>query len=211
MTFRLTTSSYKEKIIDAYDTASGGFDFGTRRFFRTRAERLVELTGIRARDKVLDIATGTGAAAFAAARVTSSGSYVVGIDIAPKMLAEAHRVLRETGLRNIRFLEMDGEYLGFPDESFDSSTCAFSIFYMPDMLTALREWRRVLKQGGRFGFSSLSRNAFQPLPDLYEARARHHGAALPTPNPFAWQLLTSSEECNELMREAGFKDVRVYL
>jgi hypothetical protein len=77
---------------------------------------------------------------------------------------------------------------------------------MPDMLAALREWRRVLVPGGRLGFSSFGPTFLQPLRGLWEARLRHHGltaAALPT------HRLADPATCEALLREAGFPRVEV--
>jgi ubiquinone/menaquinone biosynthesis C-methylase UbiE len=68
---------------------------------------------------------------------------------------------------------------------------------VPDMLAALREWRRVLVPGGFVGISSFGPGFLQPLRELWEARLRRYGltaAVLPT-HRLAWK---DSRSCNFL-------------
>jgi len=201
--------THKFTVATAYDTAAVGFDADTRRFFHNCARRLVELTALAGAQTVLDLATGTGAAAFAAASVLPASAHVFGVDLAPKMLAQARRKPAPSGQPRTTFVQMDAEWLGFDRECFDAAVCAFGIFYMPDITSALREWRRVLRPAGWVAYSSFGRTAFQPLSDLYEARARHYGSDLPQPTAFAWQRLTSAEACRAWLQQADFQKVQV--
>ena len=84
-------------------------------FNTTPAERLVEEVGLRAGQRVLDIACGSGAVTLAAARRQSS---VVGVDFVPALLEHARKRAELDGLE-AEFLEGDAEDLRFPDASFD--------------------------------------------------------------------------------------------
>lgn len=73
---------------------------------------------------------------------------------------------------------MDAESLEFKNNYFDAVTCSFGLFFLPDMLAALKEWRRVTKPGGQLLFTSFAESAFQPLvgefiDDLYEFGAEY--------------------------------------
>jgi ubiquinone/menaquinone biosynthesis C-methylase UbiE len=74
------------------------------------------------------------------------------------------------GLTHIEFREGDAERLDLGDQRFDVVLCASALFFVPDMLAALREWHRVLKPGGQVGFSGFGPTFRQPLADLWTAR-----------------------------------------
>jgi ubiquinone/menaquinone biosynthesis C-methylase UbiE len=95
--------------------------------------------------RVLDLGTGTGRAAFLLARRYPEAE-VVGVDIAPAMLAEARR-LTPTELRGrVRFEAADAEQLPYPDASFDLVSLANMIPFFPEL-------GRVTAPGGVVVFS----------------------------------------------------------
>ena len=73
--------------------------------------------------RVLDIATGTGIAAEAAAEVVGPSGQVVAADVSPAMVERARE--RLSGLPNVAFAVEDGQRLTFPDESFDAVLCTW--------------------------------------------------------------------------------------
>jgi ubiquinone/menaquinone biosynthesis C-methylase UbiE len=204
-------SDHKRRVSTVYNLASAGYDKPAVRFFPIVAERLVEYARITQGKKVLDVATGTGAAAISAAGAVGPGGYIVGVDIAADMLAQARRNIDEAGLANVTLHEVDAEYLPYEEGTFDAVICASSIFFFPDMLSALCEWRRVVRENGRVAFSGYGESAFQPISDLFEARIRSYGVSFPSPRrPFSWQRLTQPNVCERLLRDAGFHDIQVY-
>jgi hypothetical protein len=85
-----------------------------------------------------------------------------------------------------------------------------SVFLLPDMITALRAWRRMLRPGGVVAFSCFGAHAFQPLAGLYEARIRSFGVKPVGPaRRFLGQRLTDPESCRDLLQEAGFVNIEV--
>ena len=90
--------------------------------------------------KLLDIATGNGALAVAAAQ---SGADVVGVDQSPQVIARARKLEKW----NLKFRVMDGENLSFPDGSFDAAFSNFGIALFSDWNRGLKEMARVLKPG----------------------------------------------------------------
>jgi len=105
--------------------------------------RLVELAGVRPDSRVLDLATGTGAAARIAAE---AGASVVGVDISPGMIDAA----RDRSPANLRFEVGDVASLPFEARSFSATTCGFGLSHFPDVGAALAEADRVLDVGGVF-------------------------------------------------------------
>ena len=83
--------AHKSAVARAYGLASEGYNKPALRFFSQGAESLVDFAGLSPGQKILDVASGTGHAAFYAGRKvgTKSGS-VVGIDIAEEMVKPMH-------------------------------------------------------------------------------------------------------------------------
>jgi ubiquinone/menaquinone biosynthesis C-methylase UbiE len=108
--------------------------------------RLVAVAAPRPEWRALDIATGTGHTALALAGHVAR---VIGIDLTPEMLKEAERLRAERGADNVTFRVGDVHHLPFADAEFDLVTCRRAAHHFSDIALALREIRRVLRQGGR--------------------------------------------------------------
>ena len=135
-----------------FNSVSPDYDSGPGRFAHF-GRRLVEVAGIHAGARVLDIASGRGAVLFPVAERVGAGGEVVGIDLADAM---AHATSEEAARRGLkaRVSVMDAEELTFPDESFDCVTCGFGIMFFPDQDRSLAQMRRVLKSGGCLALST---------------------------------------------------------
>jgi arsenite methyltransferase len=206
----LEPKDYKRRVATLYNLAAAGYDQPAVRFYPHIAQRLVELAELQCGDTVPDAATGTGAAALCAAGKVAPTGRVIGIDLAPAMLAQAHQKVAATGWSHIDLREGDMEQLPFEDNTFDVVLCASGIFWLPDMVAGLREWRRVLKPGGTVAVSGYGEQAFQPLSNLFETYLRRYGVTLAAPVcPFAWQRLTELEHYHDLLRSAGFATLNV--
>ncbi len=111
----------------------------------------MEFADVRPGDRVLDVATGTGAVLLAAVERCGEQGQVVGIDVTEAMLERAAGELRSRSVRNAELRVMNAQQLLFADESFDSVLCAFAFGSFADKDRALAEFFRVLKPGGRLG------------------------------------------------------------
>ncbi len=124
-------------------------------------ERLGNLLDLHPGQRVLDVASGTGASAvFLAERF---GCEVVGLDYSTELVGQARRRAREASLEHlVRFEHGDSERLPFPDGAFDALICECSFCTFPDKRSAASEFARVLKPGGLVGLSDITLNG--PLP-----------------------------------------------
>jgi ubiquinone/menaquinone biosynthesis C-methylase UbiE len=95
--------------------------------------------------RVLDLGTGTGRAAFLLARRYPEAE-VVGVDLAPAMLAEARKLTPPDLAGRVRFEQADAESLSYPDSSFDLVSLANMIPFFPELA-------RVTAPGGAVVFS----------------------------------------------------------
>lgn len=131
-----------------FTTIAGRYDFITRllSYGRDQAWKrdLVARASIAAGERVLDLATGTGDLALAAA---DRGARVAGLDLAPRMVRLARA---KPGAGRVRFLVGDMTALPLPPASVDVVTTGYGLRNVPDLDRALAEIGRVLRPGGRF-------------------------------------------------------------
>src|SRR5262245_27735348 len=106
--------------------ASGDFSVVASRIV-FQAEHLCETADLQAGWRVLDVATGSGNAAIAAAR---RGCEVVGVDFVPA-LVERGRARAQIEHLDVEFVEGDAEDLRFPDGSFDAVTSIYGVMFAP--------------------------------------------------------------------------------
>lgn len=169
-------------------------------------------TGLKAGDRVLDVACGTGDMARELVRRVSPGGEVVGIDIAQEMLDIAR--VKTVGLP-IRFEEADVYAMGFNSE-FDAATVAFGFRNFADRPAAIRSMACSLKPGGRLVVLELapSRSRLRPFIEFYEARVIPFIASWLAANHEAYQYLprsvavsTTALEIKYMLNGAGLQDV----
>ena len=143
-----------------YDRYAALLSFGQDpRWRRFLVSRIVAGPG----DRVLDVATGTGAVARELIR--RHGCTVVGLDQSPEMLAEARRRLGG----DVELVEGRAEELPFADESFDALTFTYLLRYVDDPAATLKELARVVRSGGTIASLEFAvpRGLWRPAWELY--------------------------------------------
>lgn len=145
------------------------------RWYGEATRQMLDLARIRPGQRILDVAAGAGEPAVSAAERVGPSGHVLATDISEGIVELARQVARERGLEQVETRAMDGEQLDLPDASFDAVLCRLGLMYMPQPVTALSEWRRVLRAGGRVAvavFSTPERNSWGPyrLPSSAGAR-----------------------------------------
>lgn len=174
--------------------------------FAPWAPRTVAAGEVRAGDRVLDVACGSGVVTRLAAEHAGAGGSVTGLDVNAGMLAVARAVPSPGGAR-ITWIEANALAMPFPDASFDVVLCQHGLQQMPDPLAVLREMRRVLTPGGRLAITVWGPIERNPgMAALVDALARHVGPAAADNRraPFA---LGDVARLRELIEQAGFRDV----
>jgi ubiquinone/menaquinone biosynthesis C-methylase UbiE len=143
-------TEFKTKDAGSYDPVARTFDRFVTQLSASVAGRMVALARLAPNERVLDVGTGTGLAAFRAAESMGSGGRVVGIDLSNGMLEVARQNGERKGLADrVEFRKMDAESLEFPDATFDAVVSLFALRHFPHPGTALQEMYRILRPGGR--------------------------------------------------------------
>lgn len=185
---------YKQRIAASFDRRSDYDDDYTRH----RATRLVRFARLAPNDRVLDVATGTGIAAFAAAADVWPHGSVVGIDISGGMLAQARAKLANSPARNVTFFKGDANRMDLAAGSLDAILCSSSLMWFDDIPATLRRWHGWLAPGGTLAFSCYSETSFT-IP-IQIGVAADFGHSLPNCN----EPLGSEARCEALLSDAGF-------
>lgn len=172
---------------DLFDGAAGYYDricavgsLGSGRWYRGW---VLQRAGLRPGMKLLDVATGTGVVARAAAELLESPACVVGVDPSIGMLREARRTV--TGALTQGRIET----LPFRDGVFDVVTIGYALRHAADLEVAFRECFRVLAPAGRLVILEISR---PPAAALRTALRLYFTRVLP--------LLTREPQARLLMR-----------
>ena len=155
------------KITSTFNTASDYFDAPALSFWNRFGQKTIDRLYLNPSNRVLDVCCGTGASAIPAAKYVGSTGYVLGIDLSERLLNLGITKARERGLENIEFQVGDFENLGLPSESFDVVVCVFGIFFVPDMVTAVRELWRMVRPGGKLAITSWGKNVFEPANQVF--------------------------------------------
>jgi ubiquinone/menaquinone biosynthesis C-methylase UbiE len=112
-----------------------------------RGAELVEACEIRAGQRVLDVAAGTGNSAI---RAAEAGARVVASDLTPANFEAGRREARARGVE-LEWVEADAEALQFADGEFDVVTSSFGAIFAPDHRAVADEMLRVCRPGGTIG------------------------------------------------------------
>ncbi len=200
----------RQRVVALFNLVASGYDNAALRYFPFAADRLIAQMQPARGAKILDVATGTGVVALAAAQAVGEEGRVVAIDLAESMLDRLQEKIDKFGIRNIDLHVMDASSLDFRRDYFDHVVCSFGIFFLPDMLLALKEWVRVLKPGGKILFTCFGKETFQPMADMFMKQLATYNALASDQNqPVAALRLAEVDHCRRLLAEAGLGNVEV--
>jgi SAM-dependent methyltransferase len=155
-------------------------------------ETLCEAADLRATQRILDLATGTGNTALSAAR---RNCRAVGLDYVPSYLREG-RARAAVEALSVQFLAGDGERLPFGDATFDAVLSSFGVMFVPNQEQAAQEIVRVLRPGGTVGLASHTPESLAARFSLITARRVRPPRRIRS--PFLWG---TPERLHELFGE----------
>jgi ubiquinone/menaquinone biosynthesis C-methylase UbiE len=165
-------------------------------------DQLVDRLAIASGDRVLDLASGTGAVAILAGQ---AGATVTAIDIAAPMIEKARRRAEEENVA-VAFALGDVEYLPYDDACFDVLASAFGLVFAPDHANVASELARVSCPGGRLGFT-----AWKPTPKLGELYRRFTDEPIEGREAYEWGREDHVEDMLGEDFELEFEDGTLWL
>lgn len=191
----LTLPRFQAGFADMYERWLAG------PLFRPWAEISLDEVGLSPGDRILDVACGTGIVARVAKEWLGNTVYAVGIDISSDMLA----IARARG-PEIEWRHGDASALPLQDgEQFDVVVCQHGYQFFPDKLAPAAEMRRALANGGRLAATVWRSDDEVPFfRELRRVAERHLGPITDQRHCFG-----EAAALKELLRQAGFKEVRV--
>jgi len=173
-------------------------------------EMMLDLAGVQAGSRVLDVAAGTGESTLMAARRVGPKGHVLAADVSASMLNVAAEAARQVGLANVETRIMNAENIELDSDSFDAVICRMALMLFPNPAKALTEMRRVVRAGGKVAVivhSALDKN---PYSGIIHGTVRRLGNILPPARGEPWMFaLGEPGALEEVYRRADFSNVSV--
>ena len=201
MTSSLDLNDYKRAIADSYNRRSSNYDEGEWR--KQVGDNLLKYSLVSKGQFVLDIGTGTGRLAIAAARIVGSQGLVIGVDLSSEMLKIARSKIDKIALSNVQFKLADAEKLNYSSSYFDYIICANTFPWILDKEVVLKSWHRFLKPGGRIAIHTPADTAYVGAFVLRQVLATHGITVEPS------NRIGSVEQCKKLFVLSGFENIEV--
>jgi demethylmenaquinone methyltransferase/2-methoxy-6-polyprenyl-1,4-benzoquinol methylase len=204
-----------DSVAGKYDVMNDVMSMGLHRVWKAFT---IQVSGVRAGERVLDIAGGTGDLASAFSKRVGPTGEVWLTDINNAMLSRGRDRLIDEGLLG-PVAQCDAEKLPFPSNHFDVVSVAFGLRNMTHKDAALAEMRRVLRPGGRLLVLEFSKvwEPLAPFYDLYSFKVLPWLGAKIANDPDSYQYLAESirvhpdqETLKAMMEQAGLVRVEYF-
>jgi SAM-dependent methyltransferase len=182
-----------------------------QQIYGAATEMMLDLAGVQADSRVLDVAAGTGESTLMTARRVGLKGHVLAADVSASMLNVAAEAARQAGLANVETRVMNAENIELDSDSFDAVICRIALMLFSTPGKALNRMRRVVRPGGKVAvmvYAALERN---PYHSIFQETVRRLGN-IPWPAPGdPWMFALGAPGVLEgLYREAGFHNVSVH-
>ena len=214
--------SKKAQVAEMFNNIAGRYDFlnhflsmGIDKGWRKKA--IAEVAQVRPQ-AILDVATGTGDMAIAAAK-TIQPKKITGVDIADGMLEVGRKKITDLNLQQIITLKTgDSESMPFGTGEFDAAMCAYGVRNFEHLEAGLTEMCRVLRPGGKVVILEFSHPTRPGIKQLYSFYFRYilptlgklvskHSKAY-TYLPESVRAFPEGKRFCEILQQCGFKDAK---
>jgi ubiquinone/menaquinone biosynthesis C-methylase UbiE len=204
---------YRQASFEIWQRMAQGWDRDRRWFWdatRAAGEWMVDAVDPQPGQTILEIGAGTGETGFGVAAAVGEGGRLVSTDFSPNMVEAARAESERLGLRNVEHRVLDAERMDLDDDSVDGVLCRWAYMLMANPPAALRETRRVLREGGRLALSVWGAPAENPWGGL-AARELLQQTGAPSPDPTAPGIfaMADPERTRSLLADAGFEVQRM--
>ena len=210
---RFDAARYKETTRLQWDAAAEAWDRWApllQRWLGDATEQMLDMAGVKAGSRVLDVAAGAGDQTLMAAKRVGPHGRVLATDISAAILERAAAQARHAGQHQVQVQALDGENLDVPPASFDAVISRLGLIYFPDQQRALAGMYKALRPGGRVAaivYTTPDRNGFFSIPVSVIRTRAGLGAPLPgQPGPFS---LGGPGVLQAAFADAGFIDVAI--
>jgi ubiquinone/menaquinone biosynthesis C-methylase UbiE len=192
----------RERAKRTYNAAADAFDDPANSFWERFGRRTIERLLLREGATVLDVCCGSGGSALPAAELVGPSGYVLGVDLAERLLDNARAKAEARALTNVQFRVGDLLELHGMRSRFDAVICVFGIFFVPDMPLALRLlWERV-RPGGQLAITTWGPRFFEPATTAFWNSVRKE-----RPDTYKgfnpWDRICEPQSLRALFAEAG--------
>ncbi len=200
----------RETVAGVFERSAPTYDAVGVAFFTDVGRRLVSLAEVQPGERVVDLGCGRGAALFPAATAVGPTGTVLGIDLAPTMVALTRADARVRGLAQVSVEMGDAQEPGLTTGRYDVVLSSLTVFFLPDPLAGLRAWRDAVVDGGRLAITTFAGQDDPRWEWLAEVFASRDPAAT-TQDRDVWTdddstPFSSTEGLHELLADAGWRD-----
>lgn len=208
----MTDGDIKAELRDTWEAAAPGWakwEAVIAAGLADATDAMLDMAGVDANMRVLDLACGTGSQSLRAAQRVGPEGHVLASDISATMLAHVRERAKRDGISNVEILECAADELPATQQAFDAAICRLGLMLFPDPTQALKAVQSVLKPQARFAglvFTTPSNNPYMSQP--MQILLRHAGKEPPpagSPGIFA---LGRPGILEGLLAGAGFSEIQ---
>jgi ubiquinone/menaquinone biosynthesis C-methylase UbiE len=205
----VAAEDYRELSFDVWQRMAEGWDRDRRWIWdssRAVSEWMLEALDPQAGETILELAAGTGETGFAAASALGERGRLISTDFAPKMVEAARSESERLGLTNVDHRQLDAQEMDLEDDSVDGVLCRWGYMLTADPQAALRETRRVLRDGGKLALSVWGAPQDNPWASIPSRLLQEQtGASPPDPTAPGIFAMADPDRTRSLLDGAGFE------
>lgn len=200
--------AYREQSLETWGKMASGWEDRNEWMINAAGrvnDWIVERADPQPGQTFLEIAAGPGDLGFRVAGRVGDAGRVMSTDFAPEMVDVARRLGEDQGLANMEYMVLDAERMDLEDDTADGVVCRWGYMLMADPAAALRETKRVLRDGGPLAFAVWAppdRNPWAAVPGMTLVQRGH----MPPPEPGAPGIFAMGDpdRVRALVTGAGF-------
>jgi len=168
-------------------------------------KELVKAAEIKPDDSVLDVACGTGVVSKEISCLLGNSGNLVGIDISRVALGIAKKSIQ---FRNVDFIEMDAENLGF-HAKFDKIVCQYGLMFFPDAYKVLKSISSIMKKDGKIAIAVHGTQTGVPYVSCIMKSILHHIPDIRVKGTPTVHRFGDPKDLKKEISAAGFTDIKI--